>query len=169
MKKSSKMITGRATDDPFFTRLVQRRNQFHGCSPNPSIVYKKGVSASLRNPRSCVSKNTQPTRSKIRCLRLKAATHSHYTDGLPHSHRSRTMPLTVRRDKISTSATTTSMINDLALEHEYRNIYCFLCANKCVQVLLVKIQLMTVMSYRNYSSLAHRSVPVRQLELAGSQ
>jgi hypothetical protein len=44
------MITGRADLNPNLARLNRMGNPLHGCSPNPSIIYKYGASVSLKKP-----------------------------------------------------------------------------------------------------------------------
>jgi hypothetical protein len=75
--KSRKMITGRATEDPIFTRLDQKRNPLHDCGPIQATHVKRVRQVQLGNQHSSVSTNTQQTRSKFCCFKLKFVVHSH--------------------------------------------------------------------------------------------
>jgi hypothetical protein len=113
-----KMITGRATTDLNFVRLDRRRNPLHGCGRNPSSIYKRGASTSLRNQHSCVSNHTQRTRYKLRCLWIEGC-RLQATDSFKHvvPEHCRWWSEGLRTLIRSRPSTTTSMANELPLGH----------------------------------------------------
>jgi hypothetical protein len=77
MKKSSN--TGRATEDPNFTRLDLRCNRFHGCGPNSNSIYKKGCVNHIVKPTFCCEQQhpTQPDLN-FAAFRLKVTANHFY-------------------------------------------------------------------------------------------